>query len=314
MKQRTILFFLAVYFLLLGNVARAQETTSAMNDAAITLTADNMASKDAMKTAINEAINKLASDNQSNVNLMFTLDECITADQVNFANIKEAIKEIDKVKGIDYSGITNLSTLPNEALRALGNITTIKLPALTSLSNNLFTDCGNLVNLTIGTWSNTADNMGLLMETIPSGCFQGCNSLANLKFTGVKKIEGWSFCNCKALTAFPVELATDATNVEIGSNAFEGLGLTEITIPEGITKIYGGSFSNCHNLTSITFPKSLIELAPSFDFGCEKLNTVTFAEGNTKYVSNGDFVYEINGNELTLTKVLYSKTVVTFPR
>lgn len=312
MKQRTIHFFLAVFFLLLGNVAKAQEVTSALNDVEIKLTADNIASTETMKTAINEAISKLESDKQSNINLKFTLD-CITVDQVNFGNLKEAIKSNNNVKGIDYSSITDLKTLPNEGLRELSNVTTIKLPALTSLSNNLFTGCGNLVNLTIGEWNNTENNEGLSMATIPDGCFQTCGSLKNLYFKDVKEIGGWAFSGCASITEFPIKsLATDA-KVEIKNNAFEAMGFTTLSLPEGITAIADNSFANCKSLTSITFPKSLASLRPSFDTGCEKLKVVAFAEGNDKYVSNGDFVYEKNGEELTLSKVLFTSNDVTIP-
>jgi hypothetical protein len=46
----------------------------------------------------------------------------------------------------------------------------------------------------------------------------------------------------------------------IGVAAFNGSGLTSVTIPEGVTDIGNNAFSECENLTDVYLPKSLKRL------------------------------------------------------
>lgn len=58
----------------------------------------------------------------------------------------------------------------------------------------------------------------------------------------------------------------DENITEIGEFAFARSGLTEIVIPEGVTKIGYGAFYHCDNLASVTIPASVEEIEPyAFD-------------------------------------------------
>lgn len=60
------------------------------------------------------------------------------------------------------------------------------------------------------------------------------------------------------------EIGSDIT--EIGEFAFARSALTEITIPEGVTKIGYGAFYHCDKLESVTIPDSVKEIEPyAFD-------------------------------------------------
>jgi len=52
--------------------------------------------------------------------------------------------------------------------------------------------------------------------------------------------------------------------------------ITEVTIPNSITRIEGSAFQNCKNLTSITIPDSVTYIGPRAFLGCTNLTSVTF--------------------------------------
>ena len=77
--------------------------------------------------------------------------------------------------------------------------------------------------------------------------------------------------------------------VAIGDYAFEGcVGLTSVTIPEGVTHIGGSAFSSCSSLTSIIIPNSVTKIG-SFAFsGCIDLPNLTIPSSVT---SIGDYAF-----------------------
>ena len=68
---------------------------------------------------------------------------------------------------------------------------------------------------------------------------------------------------------------------EIGSNAFAGTEISEITLPEGIEKLYNRVFSNCSNLKSVTLPQSLIYLGSGVFEWCNNLSEIVLPENIT---------------------------------
>jgi hypothetical protein len=72
-----------------------------------------------------------------------------------------------------------------------------------------------------------------------------------------------------------------------------GSGITSITIPEGVTDIHEGAFSDCKNLTSVTLPRSLQRVGSSAFRDCTSLVNVTIPSGHTiqyGFYEGADFV------------------------
>jgi hypothetical protein len=73
----------------------------------------------------------------------------------------------------------------------------------------------------------------------------------------------------------------------IGDMAFAGTwdrpntSLTSVTIPDSVTSIEGGAFSECTGLTSITIPDSVIRIGNSAFSGCTGLTSITIPDSVT---------------------------------
>ena len=72
----------------------------------------------------------------------------------------------------------------------------------------------------------------------------------------------------------------------IGESVFNAcLGLTSITIPDGVTSIGNSAFSRCSGLTSITIPDGVTSIGNSAFYGCYGLASVTLPDGITRIES-----------------------------
>ncbi|MBP5561158.1 MAG: leucine-rich repeat domain-containing protein [Muribaculaceae bacterium] len=57
--------------------------------------------------------------------------------------------------------------------------------------------------------------------------------------------------------------------------------MTSVTIPNSVTDIGKGAFSNCFGLTSVTIPNSVTTIGDAAFFGCSALTTVTIPNSVT---------------------------------
>lgn len=77
----------------------------------------------------------------------------------------------------------------------------------------------------------------------------------------------------------PLVLPTDREYM-ISSTAFQGEdGITEITIPKNVTKVFAGAFQDCSGLVSVTIESSSTELGSGVFQGCKKLVSVHLPDG-----------------------------------
>ena len=112
--------------------------------------------------------------------------------------------------------------------------------SVTSIVNNAFSNCTNLVTVTI------PDSV----TSIEDGVFNGCSSLTSVTIPdGVTSIGAGTFKGCSSLTS--VTIPDGVTS--IGDYAFfQCIGITSVTIPDSVTSIGERAFRYCAHLTSIT--------------------------------------------------------------
>ncbi len=96
----------------------------------------------------------------------------------------------------------------------------------------------------------------------------------------------------------------------IGKEAFNGCyKLTNIVIPNSVTKICRSAFQDCKKLEKMIIPKNVSEIENCAFQGCTKLTEITFAESDTKIkIGNGVFY-----GCTSLKKIFIPKNVDNIP-
>ena len=121
------------------------------------------------------------------------------------------------------------------------------------------------------------------VTTIDEGVFTGNTEIQTFNelqyFTGLTTLDLRAFKGCSNLRyiTLPENLET------ISNSAFYGTELWSITIPEGVTKIWGATFAACDKLTSVSLPSTLTEIGLNAFTYCTSLRYITIPEGVTVY-------------------------------
>ena len=198
------------------------------------------------------------------------------------------IKIPDSVKLID-----------NDAFKGCSSLTSIIIPnSVSKIGEFVFRGCSSLKDVTIGSG----------ITSIPGGSFAGCSSLEEITIPdNITRIGGNAFYGCSSLE----EITIPDSVVEIGTRAFSGCtnlsafygkfasadnralvidgqlsafapyGLTEYSIPDGVTAIGDSAFSHCENLTSINIPDGITSIGMNVFEYCSSLTSVTIPNSIT---------------------------------
>ena len=92
----------------------------------------------------------------------------------------------------------------------------------------------------------------------------------------------------------------------IDKNAFSACSnLLQLTLNEGLQIIREGAFNSCGSLTTLEIPSSVTSIGSRIVRECHSLESVTVATGNTKYMSDDDILYEIDGSGNKIAIIIY---------
>ena len=193
-------------------------------------------------------------------------------------------------------GVTSIG---NEAFDSCAGLTSVTIPnSVTSIGNNAFNHCVSLPSVVI---PNNVTSIGELafynctgltsiiipdsVTSIGRSAFYGCSGLTSVTIgNGVTTIGDDVFKNCSSLAAFYGKYATADNRCLVVDGILKcvaPVGLTEYTIPDGVTSIGNYAFSGCKNLTSITIPDSVTSIGEWAFYGCNSLTNVTIGDGVT---------------------------------
>ncbi len=154
-------------------------------------------------------------------------------------------------------------------------------------------DCG--VNGNNVTWELTAD--GVLT-------ISGSGEMASYSYSGMKQDENGNIISVNANTPWN-EYALQIHSIIIGDGitsigGFAGsINLTEVTIPNSVTKIERQSFIECYSLTKLILPDSVKSIGSDAFNECSSLKEITIPDGVTG-IEQGTFANCTNLTEIIL--------------
>lgn len=128
------------------------------------------------------------------------------------------------------------------------------------------------------------------VSNISTWAFKGYKGTSMSVAAGNEKYDSRGDCNAIIETAENMIVAgcsattIPATVTMIGEAAFDGVGLTSISIPSNVTTLDMGAFAN-NPMTAVTIPATVTTIYNNPFYGCDKLESITVAEGNPNYDS-----------------------------
>ena len=177
----------------------------------------------------------------------------------------------------------------SSAFRGCNSLTSVTIPdSVTSIGGWAFSSCASLESITI---PNSVTNIG-------GSAFRSCHSLTNITVDAgnpnYSSENGVLFNKAKTeLIQYPVGKKDTTYSIpdsvtSIGSGAFsECYFLTSIPIPNSVTSIGETAFAACASLTSITIPDSVTRIGPYAFLSCVSLKNVTIGSGMTEFETVG---------------------------
>lgn len=228
---------------------------------------------------------------------------------INVNGKEYKVTSIEFAAFAECSGLTTI-TIPNSvtsigrnAFGSCSSLTSIIIPnSVTSIGNNAFYSCSGLTSIIVESGNSVYDsrnNCNALIHTatnklikacentvipntvttIEEGAFDRCYGLNSITIpNSVKSIGVGTFAGCNSLTSIIVESGNtvydsrDNCNAIIHTASHELIaGCKNTVIPNSVTSIGVGAFSDCRDLTSITIPNSVTSIGLGAFAGCNSL-------------------------------------------
>ena len=220
--------------------------------------------------------------------------------------IDEVTTALSITQAVIGEGVTSIGA---SAFQNCENLTTVSIPStVTSIGVSAFDQCKSLTsNITI------PDGV----TVINNSTFNGCAKLTTVVLpSGLTTIGERAFAGCDKLSSIGVansetnELPTSLT--AIGASAFIGSGLPAITLNEGLKTIDVSAFSYT-NLTTINIPASVENIGEGA-FTCNYLESISVADGNTHFTTDGDkaLIALIDNENKTLLTYARANTAMSY--
>ena len=162
------------------------------------------------------------------------------------------------------------TSIANDAFNDCSELLSVTIPdSIMSIGSSAFQDCSALKNVTIG---DRVTSIGYM-------AFSYCLKLQSMTIgNSVTSIGNFAFYYCSALQS--VTIGENVTS--IGNSAFRDCGaLLSVTIPDSVTSIVDQTFRRCNALQSVTIPDSVTSIGNYAFYSCSALQSVTIPDSVT---------------------------------
>ena len=189
----------------------------------------------------------------------------------------------------------NITHIGDKAFYSNNELVEITLPAsVTSIGNQAFANCYSLKSVIMG------DNV----QNIGQQAFSNIAMLRTITLPeSVTSIQSTAFMGT-SLTSFDSKFASADGRCLIVDGTlthFANRGLTEYSVPSGVTKIGDYVFSYCQDYTTITLPAGVTEIGEKAFYDCQTLKDFVIPESVTK-IGNSAFYNCWKLREITIPR------------
>ena len=192
------------------------------------------------------------------------------------------------------------------AFQGCCSLTSVTIPdSFTCIEDSAFSGCENLESITIGKGVTRIGRSAffgckkLTNLTIPDSvtsigdrAFYRCSALTSVNVgKGLRSVGEYAFVDCKSLKEVHItdlaawcsaSFSTEANPLYYAKNLYlNGELVTELVVPDGVTKIGNHAFDQYKCITSVIIPNSVTSIGTHAFQGCSALTNVTISEGVT---------------------------------
>ncbi len=210
---------------------------------------------------------------------------------------------IERIGGSAFNGCSNLQeiqigngllTIGEKAFNECSSLDNLAIPkSVNEINKNAFSNCSQLIKYIKGVgyvdkWAIESDDLVTKVELkadtvgIADSAFSGCNSLASITIPdSITNVGDDAFAVCDSLKEVYITDIAAWCNIKFSNPLYCAHKLylnnelvTDLIIPDSVTRIGNYAFYNCRSLTSITIPDSVTSIGDRAFIGCSSLTGV----------------------------------------